>query len=70
MRDLCETCPAPLHSYQCLDCRFNEDNCKMPDEEPEFPPYPDSFEAERNKHLLAVVGHSNKSDSAYDELLF
>ena len=30
MRDPCETCPSPFGSYQCLDCRFNEDNWQMP----------------------------------------
>ena len=35
MCDPCETCPSPFGSYQCLDCRFNEDNWKMPDSEQE-----------------------------------
>ena len=28
----CESCPVPLDSLECRDCRFNEDNWVMPKE--------------------------------------
>lgn len=31
--DPCESCPVALDSLKCLECKYNEDNWAMPDEE-------------------------------------